>query len=100
MAGDADNENGIASDGEGDGDASRDLDGANGEGDRDVVIKKDGVGTKEGTRDSDGVSVGNADVDTGADPPLVSDSVMLITVGSGVLVVGAAAVVVVDCPLL
>lgn len=100
MAGDADNENGFASDGDGDWGSSRDLDGDNGGGDRDVVIKKDGVGTEEGPWDPDGVSVGKADVDPDADTPLLSDTVVLVAVSSSALVVGAAAVVVVDCPLL
>lgn len=100
MAGDAENENGMASDGDGDWASSRDLDGDNGEGGRDVVIRRDGVGTEEGSTDADGVSVGKADVDPDTDTPLLSDTVVLITVSSSVLEVGAAALVVVDCPLL
>lgn len=100
MAGDAENENGMASDGDGDRASSRDLEGGKEEGDRDVVTRKDGVGTEEGSTDTDGLSVGKADVDPDTDTPLLSDTVVLITVSSSGLVVGAAALVVVVCPLL
>lgn len=92
VAEEAENENGIASDG--DWDSSTDLDGDNGEGGRDVVMNKDGVGAEEGA------SVGEAEVDSDADTPMLSDAVVVIAVSSSTFVVGAAAVVVVDCPLL
>lgn len=92
VAGDTENENGVASDG--DWDSSRDLDGDHGEGDRDVVMNKDCVGAVEGA------SVGEADVDSDVDTSVPSDTVVVIDVSSGALVVGAAAVVVVNCPLL
>lgn len=94
VAGEAENENGIASDGGRDWDSSTDLDGGNGEGGRDMVMNKDGVGAEEGA------SVGEAEVDSDADTPMLSDTVVVIAVSSSALVVGAAAVVVVDCPLL
>lgn len=96
VAGNIENENGMASDGDADGDwdSSRDLDGDRGEGDRDVVTNKDCMGAEEGA------SVGEADVDSDVDTSVPSDTVVVIDVSSCALVVGAAAVVVVNCPLL
>lgn len=90
VAGDTENENGMASDGDGD----WDLDGDHGEGDRDVVMNKDCMGAEEGA------SVGEADVDSDVDRSMPSDTVVVIDVSSSALVVGAAAVVVVNCPFL
>lgn len=94
VAGDTENENGMASDGDGDWDSSRDLDGDHGEGDRDVVTNKDRTGAEEGA------SVGEGDVDSDVDTSVPSDTVVVIDVNSSALVVGVAAVVVVNCPLL
>lgn len=94
VAGDTERENGMASGGDGDWDWSRDLDGDHGEGDRDVVMNKDCVGAVEGA------SVGEADVDADVDASVPSDAAVLIDVSSCALVVGAAAVVEVNCPLL
>lgn len=100
VAGDAEKEKGTASEGGGDWEAGRDLDGDSGEGDREVVIKKDGVGTEEGSGDTDGLSVGEDGVELEADAAPLSHAVLLVPGSCGALVVGAAAVVVVDCPLL
>lgn len=94
VAGDAENENGMASDGDGDWDSSRDLGGDHGEGDSDVVKNKEDVGAKEGA------SVGEVDVDSVIDASVPSDTVVVIDLSSSAWVVGAAAVVVVNCPLL
>lgn len=100
VAGDAEKEKGTGSEGGGDWEAGRDLDGDSGEGDGDVVIRKDGVGTKEGSGDTDGLSVGEDGVEPEADAAPLSHAVLLVPGSCGALVVGAAAVVVVDCPLL
>lgn len=100
VAGDAEKEKGTGSEGGGDWEAGRDVDGDSGEGDRDVVIKKDGVGTEEGSGDTDRLSVGEDGAEPEADAAPLSHAVLLVPGGCGALVVGAAAVVVVDCPLL
>lgn len=98
MAGDAENDNGIASDGGWE--PSRDLDGDEGAGDRDVAINKDGVGAEEGSEDAAGV-VGEADVDPAADTSALSDAAAVVGVtSSGSVAWAAAVVVVVAWPLL
>lgn len=63
----------------------------------------DGVSYKSDEIDDDGLSAGEVDEDLNVEESALSDSVVVITVGStglAVVVVAAVVVVVVDCPFL